>query len=155
MDIRGGLSGIVGGFWSGSSTSSISSFLHLIQTPYIFSRNVRFSLLELQPHFILGPSFGLWCLFGRGSRSWGIGGGGLIQPMVFSFSASLNLFSTSGVILRVFGCLGGVRGGGVFLEVRSLTFTSFFNTEQSPTLRRVVPPVPNRTGCLRSPPASP
>ena len=113
MDIRGGLSGIVGGFWSGSSTSSISSFLHLIQTPYIFSRNVRFSLLELQPHFILGPSFGLWCWFGRGSRSWGIGGGGLIQPMAFSFSVSLSLFSTSGVILGIFGGLGGKGWGGL------------------------------------------
>ena len=55
VDIRGGLGGIVGGFWSGSSTSSISSSLHLIQTPSISSRNVLLILLELQPHFILGP----------------------------------------------------------------------------------------------------
>ena len=74
--------------------------------------------------------------------------------MVFSFSVSLNLFSTSGVILGDFGGLVEVRGGGVFLEVRSLTFTSFLNPEQSPTLRRVVPPVPNGAGYLSSPPAS-
>ena len=137
VDIGGGLGGSIGGFWSGSSTSFISCILLLIQTPSIFSRNVLFILLELQPHFILGPSFSLRCWLGRGSRSWGIGGGGggLTHSIVFSLSVSLNRFSTSGVTLEVFGGLGGVGGGGVLLEIRSLNFTSFFNPEHSPTLR--------------------
>ena len=111
VDIRGGLG--IGGFWSGSSTSSISSFFHLIQTPSISSRNFLLMLFELQPHFILGPSFILRCWYGKGSRLWGIGGGGggLTHPMVFNLSVSLNRFSTSGVtlFLAVWGW-GGLVG---------------------------------------------
>ena len=37
-----------------------------------------------------------WCWRGWGSSSWGVGGGSLVQPMVFIISTNLKLFSTSG-----------------------------------------------------------
>ena len=56
---------------------------------------------------------------------------GPAQPQLVSIS--LTLFSASGAIWAVFG------GWAVLLEIRVLTFTSFFNPGHSPTLRRVVP----------------